>query len=74
MNANPQRLDLSAPMVRAAIEVGVRIVIGTDAHALDHLDFLELGVVTCRRGWAEKKHVLNCLPWEELLAMRKRGK
>ena len=74
VNANPQRLDLSAPMVRAAIEVGVRIVIGTDAHALDHLDFLELGVVTCRRGWAEKKHVLNCLPWEELLAMRKRGK
>ena len=74
VNANPQRLDLSAPMVRAAIEVGVRIVIGTDAHALDHLDFLELGVVTCRRGWAEKKHVLNCLPWEDLLAMRKRGK
>jgi len=74
VNANPQRLDLSAPMVRAAIEVGVRIVIGTDAHALDHLDFLELGVVTCRRGWAEEKHVLNCLPWEELLAMRKRGK
>ncbi|HHE47363.1 MAG TPA: DNA polymerase/3'-5' exonuclease PolX, partial [Candidatus Acetothermia bacterium] len=35
VNANPQRLDLSAPMLREAIEVGVRIVIGTDAHALD---------------------------------------
>jgi len=74
VNANPQRLDLSAPMVREAIEVGVRIVIGTDAHALDHLDFLELGVLTARRGWAEANHVLNCLTWKDLLALRKRGK
>jgi len=74
VNANPQRLDLSAGHIREAIEVGVRLIIGTDAHAPEHLDFLELGVVTCRRGWAEARHVLNCLPWKEFLAARKRGR
>jgi|Deesub1362B_J571_1020462.scaffolds.fasta_scaffold02115_3 DNA polymerase (family 10) len=73
VNANPQRLDLAAPMIREALEVGVRLAIGTDAHAPEHLDFLELGVLTCRRGWAESGQVLNCLSWEEFLAARKRG-
>ena len=73
VNANPQRLDLSAAHIREAIGVGVRLLIGTDAHALEHLDFLELGVITCRRGWAEAKDVLNCLPWKEVLAARKRA-
>lgn len=73
VNANPQRLDLSAEHIREAIGLGVRLIIGTDAHAADHLDFLELGVITCRRGWAEAQHVLNCLPWEDVLAARKRA-
>ncbi|MFO8033910.1 MAG: DNA polymerase/3'-5' exonuclease PolX [Candidatus Bipolaricaulota bacterium] len=73
INANPQRLDLNSSLVRRAVEAGARLIIGTDAHAVQHLDFLELGVVTARRGWVEAKHVLNTLSAEKVLAARKRG-
>lgn len=73
VNANPQRLDLNASFIRRSIEAGVRLAIGTDAHAPQHLGFMELGIITCRRGWAESKHVLNALSPDELLAARKRG-
>ena len=65
VNANPERLDLPASLVREAIAAGVRLTIGTDAHAPEHFDFLELGVLTARRGWAEAGRVLNTLPVEE---------
>jgi len=73
VNANPQRLDLGAPLVRRALEAGARLMLGSDAHATDHIRFLEIGVRTARRGWAEAKHVLNTLPVDALLATRKRG-
>ena len=74
VNANPQRLDLPADLIRRALEYGVKFIIGTDAHAPEHLDFLEYGVLTLRRGWAQAKDVLNTLPVEALLAARKRGR
>ncbi len=52
INANPIRLDLSAEFARRAIAAGCRLAIGTDAHAPEHFDFLRLGVLTARRGWA----------------------
>lgn len=73
VNANPQRLDLSADLIRMALDHGVRLIIGTDAHAPDHLGFLEFGVITARRGWAEARHVLNTLSPKAFLAARKRG-
>lgn len=74
VNANPQRLDLPADLIRRALEHGVRFVLGTDAHAPEHLDFLEYGVLTLRRGWAEAEDVLNTLPVEAFLAALKRGR
>ena len=59
INANPIRLDLNADLVRRAIAAGVRLAIGTDAHTPEHFDFLSLGVLTARRGWATKTDVLN---------------
>jgi DNA polymerase (family 10) len=41
--------------------------IGTDAHALNQLDFLAMGVSVARRGWLEAKDVINTLTVEELL-------
>ncbi len=67
INANPIRLDLSAEHVRQAIDAGAKLIIGTDAHVPEHYDFLEFGVLTARRGWAEAKDVLNTLPVDELL-------
>jgi len=74
VNANPQRLDLPADLIRRALEYGVKFILGTDAHAQEHLDFLEYGVLTLRRGWAESKDVLNTLPFEAFLAALKRGR
>lgn len=66
INASPDRLDLNGENVRNALRKGVKLVIGTDAHSKTQLNFLELGTATARRGWAEKKDVLNCLSLEEL--------
>jgi DNA polymerase (family 10) len=67
INAWPERLDLNDVNVKAAIEAGVNIVIGTDAHGIEQLSFMELGIATARRGWAESKNVLNTLPVAKLL-------
>lgn len=61
VNAQPQRLDLDEVACRMAIEAGARIVISTDAHATHELGFMRWGVEQARRGWAERKDVLNCL-------------
>ncbi|MBW2984715.1 DNA polymerase/3'-5' exonuclease PolX [Candidatus Woesearchaeota archaeon] len=67
INAWPERLDLNDVNVKAAVEAGVNLVIGTDAHNIDHLKFMELGIATARRGWAEAKNVLNTLSVDKLL-------
>ena len=71
VNANPQRLDLCAEHVREAIDTGVKLALGTDAHHPDHLWFMRYGILTARRGWAEAKDVINTLPLDKLLAMFK---
>ncbi len=73
VNAAPERLDLDDVHVRRAIELGVRLVINTDAHHPDGFDNLLFGVATARRGWAGPEHVANTLPLGVLLAHRKGG-
>ncbi len=53
------RLDLNADNVTRAIQQGVKLSIGTDAHSIDHLRFIELGIGTARRGWAQDKDIIN---------------
>lgn len=67
-NSYPDRLDLKDTYLRMAKDRGVKIVISTDAHSTGNLDFIRYGVQMARRGWLEKKDVLNTLPVEELLA------
>jgi DNA polymerase (family 10) len=59
LNANPERLDLSDTQVFRAREIGVPVVISTDAHSVDNLRYMRYGVDQARRGWLEKKDVLN---------------
>jgi DNA polymerase (family 10) len=59
VNANPWRLDLKDTHCRMAIEAGVKLVIGTDAHSTDGLGLMGLGVATAARGWATKDDMLN---------------
>jgi len=66
INAYPERLDLNDVHVRMAVEIGVKLSIGTDAHQRKHLQFYEYGVAVARRGWAEKNDVINTYPVEKL--------
>ncbi|GFO96642.1 phP C-terminal domain-containing protein [groundwater metagenome] len=59
INAHPSRLDLSDTNSRKGKNKGVRFVIGTDAHNASHLGYMEFGVNVARRGWLEKKDVMN---------------
>ncbi|MBN8191715.1 DNA polymerase/3'-5' exonuclease PolX [Bacillus sp. NTK074B] len=73
LNANPNRLDLSAENIRKAQEQGVKLVINTDAHSIDHLEFMEVGVGTARKGWIKKDTVINTWDKEEFIQFIKRN-
>jgi len=68
-NAAPERLDLKDIHLRMAKERGVKIVISTDAHSTRGLQAMRYGVQMARRGWIEKKNVINTLDIEDMLAM-----
>jgi len=61
------RLDLRDLYIRRAKEEGVRMIINTDAHAKEQMMQMEFGVAQARRGWCEKKDIINTLSVEELL-------
>ncbi|WP_413308377.1 DNA polymerase/3'-5' exonuclease PolX [Bacillus sp. 1P10SD] len=67
LNANPNRLDLASEYLRKAQESGVKILINTDAHKMDTLKHMEIGVSTAKKGWIKKSSVINALDKNELL-------
>jgi DNA polymerase (family 10) len=72
VNANPWRLDLKDIHCRMAIEAGVKLVIGTDAHSVAGLGLMGFGVATAGRGWATKGDVLNTLSAAKIKSWVKR--
>ena len=66
INSFPDRLDLNDTHAKLAKDQGVKIVIGTDAHNLNHLAFIRFGIATARRGWLEKKDILNTHSLKEI--------
>ncbi len=72
IDAYPERLDLRDEHVRKAVEAGVKLVIDTDAHSLQHLDYMHYGIATARRGWATKADVLNTKPLKGFLGSLKK--
>ena len=66
-----KRLDLKDEYIRMAVGAGVKIAIDSDAHAAPHFSFLEYGIAQARRGWAEKKDIINGWPMEKMLSMLK---
>ena len=65
INAQPKRLDLPDTLVREAVKKGVKLAINTDAHYVDDMDLMRFGVSVARRGWAEKRDIVNTLSWLE---------
>jgi len=72
INAFPDRLDLRDADIRAAVKASCKLSIGTDAHYVEQMHYMQLGVAQARRGWAEKKDIVNCLRMKEFLNLVKR--
>jgi len=68
INASPERLDLSATLIRTAKAKGCKFVISTDAHHPKHLANMSYGVRMARRGWLEAGDILNTRSAEEFAA------
>lgn len=72
LNAHPDRLDLNDIHCRMAKEMGLQLVISTDAHRATDFAYMRYGIDQARRGWLEPEDVLNTYPWEKLRAMLRR--
>ncbi len=55
----PNRLDLPDNLVHQAIKAGVKIVVDTDSHAADQMEYMRFGVSVARRGWATASDIIN---------------
>ncbi len=66
INSHPDRLDLDDAYCKLGKEIGIKMAITTDAHAVDDLDLIRFGVGQARRGWLETEDVINTLPWSQL--------
>lgn len=65
INANPERLDISGPLLRTAKAKGCKFTISTDSHHPKHLRNMPYGVMMARRGWLGSADVINTLPLDE---------
>jgi len=71
INAMPSRLDLKDIHAYRARELGVKLVINTDAHSTEHLAFMRFGVGVARRGWCQAQDIINTKPLKEVTACLK---
>jgi len=71
IDAYPDRLDIKDEYIRKCVDAGVKMSIDSDAHATQHFQYLEMGIAQARRGWAEKKDIINAWPVEKMLTMLK---
>jgi len=73
IDAFPNRLDLKDDYIRKCVKAGVKMSIDSDAHSIKHLEYLKFGIAQARRGWAEKKDIINAWPLKKMLSMLKRS-
>lgn len=66
INAQPQRLDLNDIYVKFAKDIGIKFAISTDSHNSASLVYMKYGIYQARRGWVEKKDVINTLSLSKL--------
>ena len=74
IDAYPDRLDIKDDYIKKCAEAGVKMSIDSDAHSASHFKFLEHGIAQARRGWAEKKDIINAWPVEKMLGFLKKRK
>ena len=58
--------------MRKAVEKGATLVIDSDAHAVEELEWTVYGTATARRGWATADRVGNTRGLDAVLARKVR--
>lgn len=71
INAHPSRLDLNDVYARRAVELGCKLSINSDAHAVDGMEIMEYGIATAQRAWVRAEDVINTYPVDEMLGLLK---
>ena len=66
INASPYRLDLTDALVYDAVKLGCVCSINTDSHHVLEMGQMKYGVSTARRGWAEKRDIINSFGYNEM--------
>jgi DNA polymerase (family 10) len=66
LEMNSYRSYLGYQTAKLAKEMGIKLTIGSDAHNKKELSDLQFGLYQARRGWLEKKDVLNALSLKDL--------
>ena len=61
LNSTPKRLDLDWRVLKSAIENGVKISINPDAHGIDGMNSIPLGVSMARKGGLLASQVINTM-------------
>jgi DNA polymerase (family 10) len=74
LNASPYRLDIDWRYMKYAKEKGVMISINPDAHAAAGLAEIFYGIGIARKGWQEKKDILNTRTATEISEILRRRK
>lgn len=65
------RADLKDEYIRKCVNKGVKMAIDSDSHSTSHFEWLEYGIAQARRGWAERKNVINAWPLKKMLKLLK---
>lgn len=73
LNANPARLDLNDIHCARAKQLGIPIVISSDAHSTQGMNVLRYGILQARRAGLTAADVANTRPWAELASLVRRG-
>lgn len=74
INAHPMRLDIDDIHAARAKELGIPIVINTDAHSVAGLDVMQYGIYQARRAGLTKKDVANTKTWKQFQKFLKTSK
>ncbi len=74
LNANPYRLDLCVEHLQMAMEKNVKIAINTDAHAIEHLRFMDIGVKYGQKAWLKKELIVNTWSYEQFESFIRKNK
>lgn len=72
IDSQPDRLDLTDTLVKAANEAGALFAINSDAHSLSQLEYIRYGIFDARRGWTEARSVVNTWTWTKLSSWLKK--